>query len=81
MERYVYVLQRGNAWLNRDSLEIVAICSTVEKCLELAKQDGATEEQINDLQANRSCMENDNKEAYLIEVYEFDPARIDDDDN
>ena len=66
--------------MNTDSLCLVAICSTVEKCLTLAAQDGATEEQIKELRMNSTCMpyDNANAETYMISEWEVDPDRVDD---
>ncbi len=36
MEKKVFLLYAGNAWLNTSSLHLVAVCSSVEKAIELA---------------------------------------------
>ena len=36
MEKKVYLLYSGNAWLNTSSLQLLSVCSTVERAIELA---------------------------------------------
>lgn len=35
MEKKVYLLYTGNAWLNTSSLHLLSVCSTVERAIEL----------------------------------------------
>lgn len=37
MEKKVYLLYSGNAWLNNSSLQLLAVCSTVEVAINLAE--------------------------------------------
>lgn len=36
MENKVYLLYSGNAWLNPSSLQLLSVCTTVERAIELA---------------------------------------------
>lgn len=47
--KQVYLLYCGNAWLNTDSFRLLAVCSTKEKAIELAKEDAEnTDESLSD---------------------------------
>lgn len=45
MEKNVYLLYSGNAWLNTSSLQLLSVCTTVERAIELAVEhaDGGEE--------------------------------------
>lgn len=36
MEKKVYLLYTGNAWLNTSSLQLLAVCTTTDRAVELA---------------------------------------------
>lgn len=76
MEKKVYLLYTGNAWLNISSLQLLAVCTTVERAVELADahaQDGEEpldDESKEELESNRQTYGRD--ENYLICETEMD---------
>lgn len=76
MEKKVYLLYTGNAWLNTSSLQVIAVCSTFEKAIELAcihSNDGKEpleEDDKDELEMNRQTYGRD--ENYLICECEID---------
>lgn len=76
MEQKVYLLYAGNAWLNISSLQLIAVCSSVEKAVSLAiEHSEAGEEPIyedakEELGNNRQTYGRD--ENYLICECEMD---------
>lgn len=70
MEKKVYLLYSGNAWLNNSSLQLLAVCSTEGKAIELATdhaKDGEEpldEEAIEELEMYSQT--NGRDENYLI---------------
>lgn len=76
MEKKVYLLYSGNAWLNTSSLQLLSVCTTVERAIELAAEhaEGGEEpfddESKEELECNRSTYGRD--ENYLICETELD---------
>lgn len=72
----VYLLYSGNAWLNTSSLQLLSVCSTVERAIELAEfhslggVEPLDEESKEELENNRSTFGRD--ENYLICETELD---------
>lgn len=70
MNTKVYLLYSGNAWLNTSSLQLLAVCSSMEKAIELAvshANDGDTpldDEDVSELEINRQTYGRDDN--YLI---------------
>lgn len=66
----VLLLYSGNAWLNNSSLQLLSVCTSIERACELAKvhsQEGReplTEEDESELDCNRQTYGRD--ENYLI---------------
>lgn len=76
MEKKVYLLYTGNAWLNTSSLQLIAVCTSVEKAVELActhaseGEEPLEEDDKNELEMNRQTYGRD--ENYLICECEMD---------
>lgn len=70
MDTKVYLLYTGNAWLNTSSLQLLAVCSSTEKAVELAvshANDGDNpldDEDVSELEINRQTYGRDDN--YLI---------------
>ena len=70
MESKVYLLYTGNAWLNNSSLQLIAVCTTEAKAIELATahakecEEPLDEEAIEELEMYRQTQGRD--ENYLI---------------
>ena len=76
MERKVYLLYSGNAWLNTSSLQLLSVCTTTDRAVELAVEhakDGEEpldDESIEELDSQRQTYGRD--ENYLICETELD---------
>ena len=76
MEKKVYLLYTGNAWLNTSSLQLLAGCTTTDRAVELAVEhakDGEEpleDESIEELYSQRQTYGRD--ENYLICETELD---------
>lgn len=76
MEKKVYLLYSGNAWLNTSSLHLLSVCSTVERAIELAVEyaeggeESLDDESIEELDSQRQTYGRD--ENYLICETELD---------
>lgn len=70
MEKTVYLLYSGNAWLNNSSLQLLAVCSTEGKANDLAiahakeGEEPLDEESLEELELYRQTQGRD--ENYLI---------------
>lgn len=74
MEKYVYVLWCGSPkpFGGRDR---VAVCTTLAKCYEFARKDGATEEQLESLRTyGRDDYGDEEGNYYILEWVELDEA-------
>ena len=69
----VYFLYKCDSWHSYDSMELVFVGSSIEKCYWAAHWKGATDEQVKQLKDIRQsqCTENRNYEFY-IECYDVD---------
>lgn len=70
-KKEVFLLYCGNTWLDKSSLEMIAICATLNKAVELAVEDARenseaalSADEVAELE--RICMTQGSEENYLI---------------
>lgn len=69
----IYILQICDSWHSSDSMETIFVGSSVKKCCLAARQNGATDEQVNQLRyfGQSQCTSGRDYE------YQIDPWNID----
>lgn len=77
MAKKVYALYRTDNWHTYDSRELLVLAGSIRRCCKVAKDDGATKEQIEDLCSYRhqsQCNESDYE--YDIDEYTLNESLI-----
>lgn len=69
----IYVLYKCDSWLSYESMDVIFVGSSLEKCHWAAHWNGATDEQVKQLKDMRQsqCTENRNYE-FCIESFDVD---------
>ena len=77
MAKKVYTLYRTDPWHTYDSRDLLVIAGSIRRCCKIAKDDGATKEQIDELRGYRhqSQCSGENYE-YEIEIYTLNESLI-----
>ena len=78
MKKQVYALYRTDNWHTYDSRELLVVAGSIRRCCKVAKDDGATKEQIEDLRGYRhqSQCTNYTDCEYDIETYTLNESLI-----
>ena len=77
MAKKVYALYRTDNWNTYASRELLVVAGSIRRCCKVAKDDGATKEQIKDLRGYRDqsqCNESDYE--YDIDEYTLNESLI-----
>ena len=77
MKKKVYALYRTDNWHTHESRELLVVAGSIRRCCKVAKDDGATKEQIKDLRGHRhqsQCNESDYE--YDIDEYTLNESLI-----
>ena len=70
MAKKVYALYRTDNWHTHDSRELLVVAGSIRRCCKVAKDDGATKWQIEDLRGYRHQSQcNNTGFEYDIDVY------------
>lgn len=79
MAKKVYALYRTNNWHTYDSRELLVLAGSIRRCCKVAKDDGATKEQIEELRGyhHQAMRAEGSRCAYNIEVYTLNESLID----
>ena len=78
MAKEIYVLYRTDGWNSYTSRELLVVAGSIRRCCKVAKDDGATEEQIEDLRGyyhQSQCTGNGHE--YDIDTYTLNESLID----
>ena len=78
MAKKVYALYRTDNWHTYDSRELLVLAGSIRRCCKVAKDDGATKEQIEDLRSYRhqSQCTNGTDYEYDIDTYTLNESLI-----
>lgn len=77
-QRKIYALYRTDNWHTYDSRELLVLAGSIRRCCKVAKDDGATKEQIKDLRGYRhqsQCTDGTDYE-YDIDEYTLNESLI-----
>ena len=77
MAKKVYTLYRTDPWHTYDSRDLLVIAGSIRRCCKVAKDDGATKEQIEELRGERhqsQCSGEDYE--YDIDIYTLNASLI-----
>lgn len=78
MAKKIYALYRTDNWHTYDSRELLVVAGSIRRCCKVAKDDGATKEQIEDLRGYRhqsQCTDGTDYE-YDIDTYTLNESLI-----
>lgn len=78
MAKKVYALYRTDKWHTYASRELLVVAGSIRRCCKVAKDDGATKEQIEDLRdySHQSQCTNGVDHEYDIETYTLNESLI-----
>ena len=78
MAKKVYALYRTDNWHTYDSRELLVVAGSIRRCCKVAKDDGATKEQIKDLRGGlyQSQCTDETDYEYEIDVYTLNESLI-----
>lgn len=77
MAKKIYALYRTDNWHSVDSRDLLVVAGCIRRCCKIAKDDGATKEQIEQLRSyyhQSQC--NDGDYEYEIDVYNLNESLI-----
>ena len=66
----VYLLYRDDAWHSRGSEELLCVASTLDKCYEVASDNGASEDQLKELRNHGQSQCSGKSNEFNIETWE-----------
>lgn len=78
MAKKVYALYRTDEWHSKDSRNFLVVAGSIRRCCKVAKDDGATKEQIEELRGyyHQSMCTEDYRWAYDIDIYTLNESLI-----
>lgn len=78
MAKKVYALYRTDHWHTYNSRELLVVAGSIRRCCKVAKDDGATKEQIEELRGyhHQSQCTNDTDREYDIDIYTLNKSLI-----
>ena len=77
MEKKVYALYRTDEWHSNDSRDLLVVAGSIRRCCKIAKDDGATKEQVEELRGcHHQSQCNNTGFEYDIDVYTLNESLI-----
>ena len=78
MAKKIYALYRTNHWHSVDSRDLLVVAGSIRRCCKIAKDDGATKEQIEELRGyhHQSQCTNGTDYEYDIDIYNLNESLI-----
>ena len=77
MAKKVYALYRTDEWHSKDSRDLLVVAGSIRRCCKIAKDDGATKEQVEELRGcHHQSQCNNMGFEYDIDVYTLNESLI-----
>lgn len=77
MAKKVYALYRTDEWHSNDSRDLLVVAGSIRRCCKIAKDDGATKEQVAELRGcHHQSQCNNTGFEYDIDVYSLNKSLI-----
>ena len=76
MKKIVYALYRTDMWNSRFNRDLLVVAGSIRRCCKIAKDDGATKEQIEELREHRQSQCSGEDYEYCIDSYTLNESLI-----